>query len=61
MIDRKKQSEPVTYCVALAKGGEGEAHQLAAEIKTMFEGKEPKAVNHHGKIPVFWASIKDKH
>ena len=61
MIDRKKQSEPVTYCVALAKGGEGEAHQLAAEIKTMFEGKEPKSVNHNGKIPVFWASIKDKH
>ena len=59
MIDKKKQSEPVTYCIALAKGGEDKAHQLATEIKSMFEGNEPKTVSRHGKIPMLWASIKD--
>lgn len=57
LLEKKQQSEPIIYYVALAKGGEAEAHALADQVLNAL-GNEPKAVESVGKIPVLWGALK---
>lgn len=57
LIEKKKQSEPILYFVAFAKGGEVEAHALADSIIKAKE-VDPQAVDFSGKLPITWGKMK---